>query len=496
MNSILSKHFCAFKFFWLDFCCFRIMKKNYLFFLVFLLFIGTNFAQQLTLKKGVVIDTLAVNDSIPETFSLFLPTDFKTEKNWPVLFVFDLEGNSLQAMRGYINAAEDEGYIVAASHNLHDSISLSNNMLTTGRMMGKVVNLLPIDRDRVYTIGFSKGAIFANLVPIFLNEVDGVVSIGASILNTDLLNAKTPFQFVGMVGREDFNYPDLLKVEKILNKLKFENQLILFDGGNEWPSKSEIKSALRFLKLSSMAKGSIKKDSLYINETYREGLAKTREFISENKMLMADQLIGELQSVFRVHLDVDSLRQARKQLRKQKDYRNQRRAENAAFFQESLLREDYDYYLEEDLLTYNFNNLGWWNYQMTELNKFVEGRDRFKQQMGKRLKNYINVLVEDNIDYIKSGEIVDEESLIFLSMLKTITAPTDFDHYLTVISLSSKNEDYGTSIFYLEELLKRGFKDKKRLYELEHTALFRISPEFNVMVEKYLNDARYEIIEE
>ena len=57
-------------------------------------------------------------------------------------------------------------------------------------------------------------------------------------------------------------------------------------------------------------------------------------------------------------------------------------------------------------------------------------------------------------------------------------------------------EDYGTALFYLEELLKNGYTDKSELYELENTALFRITPEFNMLVEKYLRDARYEIIEQ
>ena len=45
----------------------------------------------------------------------------------------------------------------------------------------------------------------------------------------------------------------------------------------------------------------------------------------------------------------------------------------------------------------------------------------------------------------------------------------------------------------LQHLLKKGFKDKEKLYNLEHTALFRITPEFNEMVSKYLDDARYDI---
>lgn len=81
-------------------------------------------------------------------------------------------------------------------------------------------------------------------------------------------------------------------------------------------------------------------------------------------------------------------------------------------------------------------------------------------------------------------------------MIKTITDPDDYSYYLKIISDSSRYEDFGTAIFYLEELLKKGYTDKEALYTLEYTALLRITPEFNKLVEKYLDEARYKIKEQ
>ena len=151
--------------------------------------------------------------------------------------------------------------------------------------------------------------------------------------------------------------------------------------------------------------------------------------------------------------------------------------------------------MEEDIITYNYANLGWWNYQMQELNKLDKSSNLYERQMSSRLRGYINALVSDNIDFIEAEDVVDYEALNLLHMLKTITSPKDYNAYLKVISISSKMEDYGTALFYLEELLKTGYTDKSGLYSLEHTALFRIMPEFNEMVEKYLKGARYDVIE-
>ena len=174
-------------------------------------------------------------------------------------------------------------------------------------------------------------------------------------------------------------------------------------------------------------------------------------------------------------------------------YRSLKRNQNNAFLKEALLKEDYSYYLEEDINTYNYNNLGWWNYQMTELNKFIYGDSKSEQQMGKRLYNYVNALIEDYEADIRKESITDDEALILLSMLKTIAAPKNYKYYLNVISLSSKYEDYGTALFYLEEALKNGFKAEDELIALEDTALLRITPEYNKLIQKYLKKARYKV---
>jgi len=76
--------------------------------------------------------------------------------------------------------------------------------------------------------------------------------------------------------------------------------------------------------------------------------------------------------------------------------------------------------------------------------------------MGRRLKSYVNALIDDNIDIVNSSNPIDEEALLILWMVRTITDAKSHNSYLKIISQSSKVEDYGTALFYLEELLKSG----------------------------------------
>ncbi|MDC6367371.1 MULTISPECIES: alpha/beta hydrolase [Flavobacteriaceae] len=471
------------------------MKKTYVALFLSICYVSITFAQEMVLKKGAIMENLPINDSISETFSLYLPTYFDTNKEWPLLLVFDLQAKEKQALSMFLNAAEEEGYVLAAPKIL-DSISLSANMVTTDATINRIFDLLPIQKQSIYGAGASSGARFANLVPIFIRKVKGAISIGSSVANTELFNAKQPFHFIGIVGKDNFNYTSMLAVEKILDRLRFPNQILLHEGKGDWPDLNYLKKSLQLFKLAGMAKNYIPKDSIYIESAYQEDLIKVGQLKNMRKLLLAEQYMGEMMSMYGPHKNLDSLRLVLRDLRRDKIYRSMKRSENTAFLKESLLKEDYQYYMDEDFVSHNFNNLGWWNYQFEEINKFISGTDVYEKEMGHRLLGFINALAIDNINYVQSQDLIDEDALAFLYMLKTILEPNNFDYYLKVVSLSSKNEDYGTALFYLEEALKNGFKDKEKLYGLEDTALFRITPEFNKLVSKYLKDARYEIIEE
>ncbi|WP_422860529.1 alpha/beta hydrolase [Flagellimonas sp. S174] len=470
------------------------MKKNLLFLLA-CLFFQLVAGQQLVLKKGKLIDSLKINDSIPDTYSLYLPQKFDTSKNWPLLLVIDLEKREKQVANWFAKAAEKEGYVVAAV-GIEDSLSLTKNMVKTGQVLKRVNSILPIQKSRIYVAGNESGARYASLTPLFLNVVNGVISIGSSVSNTDALNLKRPFHFIGIVGKNDYAYTDLLATEKVLNRLKFPSQLLVYNENQKLPDNALVEKALQAFTLKAMGRKLIPKDSMYVEKAYVQDIQKVNGLRSQQKMLLAEQYLSQMLSMYGAHKNLDSLRLILKEVRKNKMFKAMRRAENATFFKETLLKDEYGYDMDEDVQTHNFNNLGWWKYQMEELDKFINGNSVYERQMGNRLKGFVNALADDNIELVKSDKLIDEDALAFLYMLKTITDADNFDFYMKIISLSAKNEDFGTSLFYLEEALKAGFKDAEKLYALENTALLRINPKFNTLVSKYLKDARYKIIEE
>ena len=308
-------------------------------------------AQQLILRKGAIMESIAVNDTVAENFALYLPTKFEISKAWPVVFVYDMQGRGEMVLRMLLGAAEKNNYILVASNNVNDSLSLTQNVLISKRMFNTVFNLFNIQKDRVYTAGFDSGARIASVMPTFLNQIRGVISCGSTVGNKEVLSSKNPFHFVGVVGNEDFNYPEMVKMEKLFDLMKFPNQTLVFDGGHKWPSQQLLSRALELFDLSAMVKKVIPVDTTFINESYDRRLLDINELISKNKAVQAYTELDEIMEVYKPFKNVDSLKVSRKILKRGAAYKTQNRSLNTWLFKESFIKDEYDYYLEEDILT-------------------------------------------------------------------------------------------------------------------------------------------------
>ncbi|MGB5315385.1 MAG: alpha/beta hydrolase, partial [Robiginitalea sp.] len=152
------------------------MQRIIIFFLLSGIMIFSTSAQELALKKGIVMDSLPVNDSIARQIMLYLPADFDPVEKWPILFLCDVEGEAGKKMRYLKAAADKNGYIIATTSALKDSLSLTDKLLTISRSFDELKSLLPLDLDRIYTLGYDAGGQLATIVPSMLRGVNGVLS--------------------------------------------------------------------------------------------------------------------------------------------------------------------------------------------------------------------------------------------------------------------------------------------------------------------------------
>ena len=72
-------------------------------------------AQQL--QRGTIIDPVRCADDPAQTYALFLPSTYSPERQWSLLFAFHPAARGRLMVEKYQAAAEQYGYIIAASNN-------------------------------------------------------------------------------------------------------------------------------------------------------------------------------------------------------------------------------------------------------------------------------------------------------------------------------------------------------------------------------------------
>ena len=69
------------------------------------------------LQRGTIIDRVECADDPAQTYALYLPSTYSPERTWSLLLAFHPAARGRLMVEKYQAAAEQYGYIVAASNN-------------------------------------------------------------------------------------------------------------------------------------------------------------------------------------------------------------------------------------------------------------------------------------------------------------------------------------------------------------------------------------------
>ncbi len=456
---------------------------------LFLVFAGHS-QNTLTLKKGVVIDSL----KIPGTnnhFSIYLPQNFDMNKSWPLLLGFDSKGRTTSLARLYREAAEEFGYIVAISDFLENQ-SLKEKSEHIPVFLEHIVSLFPIQQGRVYVTGIDKDAELMSLVPVFYNsKIFGVVAIGSSHYYGSRIKIGKNFSYFGVLNINNYRYKDFLKNAEYLKRKAIPADILTYDGKSEYPYPKLLKKPLSTFTLQAMLKGRMPKDSIWVNNLFQKELEQVDIDLKKGRFLYALEEVKRIRKKYHLFFDTKNLREKEKQIKRFKGYKKERRLQLKYINQENYYRESYMFLMQEDVAEKKYENLGWWQHQMAELDSLKKKKEKHAVAMVSRIKGFLKNLAK-NSEINLSNKPRDFEKKMFLNILRTIIDKKDYDSYFNIISLSTKDQDYETALFYLERLLENGFKDMDALYNIEGTLPLRITKEYNQLIKKHLGSSKYD----
>ncbi len=449
-------------------------------------------SQDLEIPLGKIVDSIPITDTTANSFALYLPQNFNKEKQWPVIFVFDPQGRGSGATQLFRAVAEEQSYIIAASNLNLKKDSLKNNINKIGPFINQVDGMLSIDREQVYVAGLSEGGQLAGALPFIYNNIAGVLAVENAWINTQYLNANNKFMFSAVACDSNNTLFVLEEIKAYLDKRNFPTEMNYYSCEDkvEWPVADVIQNAVAGFTLNAMKEGKRPQDQelvkkLFTEEAeYAEVLRRTRNYYQAFEKL---KQIEDKYDDF--DLDID-LRDQIRNTRRNKAFRQQRRDYRSVVVEEKNKQEEYIYYMETDVVTSNFENIGWWAAQVEELKENEEKYSGSKQKMANRLQGFLDNLSKNYYDaYVNSQ--ADSRSKIFVSILRTIFDKDDPEAYLNIIKIAGHDGDHETALLYLEDLLKTGFDDLEALYDIEGILDLKLSEEYNSKIREYLGEAKY-----
>lgn len=216
------------------------------------------------LPRGVVIDPVVCRGDAHQSYALYLPSTYTPERAWPVLYCFDAGARGGLAVERFREGAERYGYIVAGSNNSRNG-PFEASFRAAAAMWEDTHGRFRIEGSRRYGAGFSGGARMLSGLAARTGAFAGMILCGAG-LSPALKVEAVAWPVFGTAGLEDFNYFELRRLDRALDRSGTPHRIEIFEGGHDWPPSELAARALEWFDLAAMKAGTRARDQQWVRK--------------------------------------------------------------------------------------------------------------------------------------------------------------------------------------------------------------------------------------
>jgi hypothetical protein len=336
---------------------------------------------------------------------------------------------------------------------------------------------LAINYGRVYLMGFSGGARIANALTLMDNVVSGVICCGAASPAANPKNERNEYSFFGIAGTSDFNYSEMFKYDLLdLAGHNVKHTLITFDGKHEWPPQQTMEEAFQWLEINNMHKD----PSARNNDVIAANIAKEAETLQTlNKAKKEYEAFVLCQKVINYYeglADLSFFYSTYKQLQTSTIVDKKLKQKEADWTREEKLKQEYIHNLQA-------NDIDWWQKDIAKLNQQIKnGSDKNEILIKKRVLGYLSlVCYMQTSAALKQNDIAAAEHF---GKLYVLVDPTNTEAHYFMAEIHAKQGNTSASVKSLDEAVKNGFTDKKRIENDSAFTGFKNDAGFVKVIEK------------
>jgi len=258
------------------------------------------------LQPGVLLPGVVTLAAPSQTYALYLPAAYTPAKRWPILYVFDPDANGEVPAALIKAAAEQFGYIVAASNNSRNG-PWSPDAQAAQAMWNDTHDRLSLDDQRVYFAGFSGGARVAARLAQSCKCAQALFLNGAGFPTDSPPSNKDSFAVFTTAGLFDFNYPELVGLDARLETLGLAHFLRRFDGAHQWAPAEIWPEALAWADLLAMKAQRRPRDDAFIAAQLANFSANAQKYEQAGDLAIAWQSLRATSATFAGLSDVSAL---------------------------------------------------------------------------------------------------------------------------------------------------------------------------------------------
>ncbi len=240
----------------------------------------------LTVPAGELVEGVACLSDPTQTYTLYLPSAYSSNRTWPALFVFDPRGRSVQAAERFRAAAERWGWLILSSNDTRSDGPWEPNLKAIQAMWPEVHERFAVNPDRIYAAGMSGGGNVAFVLGKTAN-LAGVIASGTRLVPEQLDG--TRFAVFAAAGDRDFNYQEMRRVDEYAAGLGNPHRFESFEGLHEWLPSELASQAVAWMEIEAMKADPPTRDEKVIRERFRQDLESARALESAGDLLAAER---------------------------------------------------------------------------------------------------------------------------------------------------------------------------------------------------------------
>ncbi len=230
------------------------------------------------LTRATIIERVACAQDATQSYALYLPSNYTPTRRWPIIYGFDPAARGRVPVEVFREAAEKYGLIVVGSNNSRNGTDVDLTAVVKA-IWDDTHARLSIDERRVYATGMSGGARVAFAFAHFYGgRVAGVLAFGAGFPPGIQPSRETPFVVYAAAGADDFNQPELLRLDGALDAAGVAHRVEIFDGGHDWPPQAYAMRGVEWMEIQATRAGARARDEAFVAEQFARALKEARAF--------------------------------------------------------------------------------------------------------------------------------------------------------------------------------------------------------------------------